>query len=149
MDTKQIQYTIGELGRRMRVPVTTLRYYERAGLLQPDKRSVAGYRLYGDRAISRLIAINRARNMGFSGREIEELLHLDAGKGNCCAAACRICQTKIIELRHRIAVLRTALRELECVSKACTYNESGRRCAILGGIFDQATARGRGRSEAA
>ena len=133
----------------MRLPVTTLRYYERAGLLQPDRRSRAGYRLYGDRAISRLTAIHRARSMGFSGREIQELLSLDAGKTNSCAAACHICQAKIAELRDRIAVLRTAVRELQCVSKTCTYNESGRRCAILCGIFDTATARKRGRSKTA
>lgn len=133
----------------MRVPVTTLRYYERAGLLQPDRRSAAGYRLYGDRAISRLTAIHRARSMSFSGREIQELLRLDASKAISCATACHICEAKMAQLRDRIAVLRAALRELECVSKACTYDESGRRCAILCGIFDQATARKRGRSKAA
>ncbi len=87
--------------------------------------------------------------MGFTGREIQELLTLDLGKTNSCATACHLCHAKIAELCDRIAVLRTAVRELQCVSKTCTYNESGPRGAILCGIIDTTTARRRGQSKTA
>ena len=131
----------------MRLPVTTLRYYERAGLLQPDRRSRAGYRLYGKQAIVRLTAIHRARRMGFSGREILELLSLHANDRNSCRVAHPICQAKLVQLQDRIAILQSAARELERLSKACRGKESDGRCVILRGIFDAANIRRSRRTE--
>ena len=147
--SKQVQYTIGELGRHMRLPVTTLRYYERAGLLQPDRRNGARYRIYGERAIMRLTAIRRAQTMGFSCREILELLKLDANMRNSCSVAHHICQAKLTQLRDRIAMLQIAVRELRRLSKTCGDNGSDSRCAILRGIFDVAIVRGGSRTVAA
>lgn len=133
----------------MRLPVTTLRYYERAGLLQPDRRSGARYRIYSDRAIMRLTAIRRAQKMGFSCREIRELLKLDTNMRNSCPAAHQICQAKLTQLRDRIAMLQSAARELQRLSKACGGDRPDSRCAILSGIFEMAIVRNRSPAETA
>ena len=53
--------TIGEVARAAGVATTTLRYYEREGLLAPTERSRAGYRLYDDGAVERLAFIRAAQ----------------------------------------------------------------------------------------
>src|SRR5207247_4587694 len=55
---------IGELARQTGFTPKTLRYYEEAGLLHPDRRSESGYRLYGDAVIDRLSFVRSARGLG-------------------------------------------------------------------------------------
>lgn len=66
--------TIGELARQVGVRTSALRYYEAEGLLQPDGRSEAGYRLYAPEAIQTLRLIQRAQRLGFSLTDIKTLL---------------------------------------------------------------------------
>ena len=66
--------TIGQLGKRIQLPPSTLRYYEKEGLLQPDGRSDSGYRLYQPEAAERLHLIQRAQRLGFSLADIRTLL---------------------------------------------------------------------------
>jgi hypothetical protein len=48
------EYTIGELAKAADVPSSTLRYYERRGLVEPDNRSEGNYRLYGPETLERV-----------------------------------------------------------------------------------------------
>ncbi|MGI5321294.1 MerR family transcriptional regulator [Actinomadura nitritigenes] len=64
---------ISQLAERSGVPATTLRFYETAGLLRPD-RSAAGYRLYGEEAVERLAFIGAAKDLGLRLEEVSELL---------------------------------------------------------------------------
>lgn len=67
-------FTIGEAASRCGVTVDTLRFYERRGLVHPTLRSRSGYRLYDSEAVDRLEAIRRAQDLGFTLREIKDLL---------------------------------------------------------------------------
>src|SRR4051812_7515770 len=69
-------HTIGQLARLAGVPTSTVRFYERAGLLRPDARSGGNYRHYGDAAVGRLRFIRSAQATGFSLGDIRELLSL-------------------------------------------------------------------------
>ena len=64
---------ISQLAERSGVPVTTLRFYEGAGLV-PAERSESGYRLYGEQAVERLEFIGAAKHLGLPLEEIAELL---------------------------------------------------------------------------
>src|SRR3981081_968940 len=66
--------TIGRLARVVGVNLETVRYYERRGLLPKPPRSASGYRLFPAEAARRLRFIRRAQELGFSLREIRELL---------------------------------------------------------------------------
>lgn len=66
--------TIGELASRVGVRTSTLRYYEEQGLLSPQERSAAGYRLYSPQAEQVLRFIQRAQRLGFSLADIRDLL---------------------------------------------------------------------------
>ena len=74
--------TIGELARGAAVPTSTVRYYERSGLLKPGQRSGGNYRQYHPRTLEKLRFIRSAQGIGLSLKEVSELLALtssDAG----------------------------------------------------------------------
>ena len=72
-------YTIGQAAERTGFSTSTLRYYERTGLLEPAGRTDAGYRLYDDASLARLRFIDRAKQLGCTLEEIAALAELWAG----------------------------------------------------------------------
>jgi DNA-binding transcriptional MerR regulator len=76
MNGKDQPLTRGELAKRGGVNIETIRYYERRGLLPKPPRSAAGYRLFSLDDDRRVRFIKRAQELGFSLKEIEELLAL-------------------------------------------------------------------------
>ena len=67
-------FTIGRLAKQADVGIDTIRFYERRGLLPPPSRTSSGYRLYGEDTITRLRFVRRAKALGFTLDEIENLL---------------------------------------------------------------------------
>src|SRR5689334_20281701 len=80
---------IAELAAQVGVPTSTVRYYERVGLLATPARTPSGYRDYDDTAAAQLLFIARARKMGLSCDQVAELLPIWAGT-NCGAAQERV-----------------------------------------------------------
>ena len=137
--------TIGKLARQANVGVETLRYYERRGLIEPQRRTDAGYRLYDDDARRRLQFIRRAQTLGFSLDEIAELLSLSNQPTASAADVKRLAQAKIDDIEARIRDLermKTALSSLEdqCPGHAGTTAE----CPILAALSQNGTALGDG-----
>src|SRR5262245_52483459 len=77
--------TIGVIARQAHVRIETLRYYERMGLVTPPPRNGANYRLYPAETVRRVQFIKRAQELGFSLKEITELLALRATPETPCA----------------------------------------------------------------
>lgn len=72
-DTKLVK--VGDLAKRMNLLPSTIRYYVRMGLLEPDGRTQGGYALFDpDRAISRLQRIRKLKSQGFKLDEIASIL---------------------------------------------------------------------------
>jgi DNA-binding transcriptional MerR regulator len=76
---------ISELAVRAGVPVSTVRYYERIGLLTTPERTDAGYRDYDDESATQLLFVSRARGLGIGCEQIAELL--PAWRGSSCGSA--------------------------------------------------------------
>jgi DNA-binding transcriptional MerR regulator len=93
---------ISELAGRVGVSSSTVRYYERIGLVGAPGRSASGYRLYGVDDEARLLFIVRGKRLGLSLEEIADLLAIWDGT-NCGAAQER--------LSALLAAKRTAIRE--------------------------------------
>ena len=85
-------YTIGQLAREADVPTSTVRYYERRGLLRPDGRSEGNYRMYGEATLERLLFVRSAQVAGFTLTDITALLDFRDGD----AAPCKEVQDLII-----------------------------------------------------
>ena len=87
--------SIGQVATAADVNVQTIRYYERRGLFPTPRLTPGGYRQYADDAVVRLRFIKRAQELGFSLREIQELLALRVRHAAACDAVERKARAKI------------------------------------------------------
>jgi DNA-binding transcriptional MerR regulator len=114
-------HTIGQLARLAGVPTSTVRFYERAGLLKPDARSGGNYRHYGDAAVSRLRFIRSAQATGFSLGDIRGLLSLTHSDDAPCDDVLALTKQRLADVRERIRELRHVERVLsKSLNECCT-----------------------------
>lgn len=112
-------FRIGALAERAGVPIETIRYYEREGLLQKPERSAGGYRLYRADAVVRLTFVRRARDLGFSLEEVRSLLNLTDTKSASCDKVHALAAPHLIEVRAKLADLRRMEKALAALVTAC------------------------------
>ena len=111
--------TIGLVARRAGVGVETVRFYEREGLLEQPARTGSGYRQYADAVVTRLRFIRRAKELGFTLKEIRELLDLRAGPGTTPADLKRRTEAKVADIEGKILDLRRTRDVLLRLAQAC------------------------------
>lgn len=100
---------IGDLARRSRFSIETLRYYDRAGILRPRRRNPeTGYRYYDETALRALAFIRRAKQAGFTLREIRRVLQAYR-RGSACREVVPILDKKIESVRVQIQRLQQLL----------------------------------------
>ena len=123
--------TIGKVARGAGVGVETVRFYEREGLIEKPLRKDSGYRQYSEETTTRILFIRRAKELGFTLKEINELLslRLDPGKG-CGDVKIRALE-KITDLGTRIRTLQRMKKTLTKLTKACDGHASVNECPIL------------------
>ncbi len=120
---------IGALAKRAGVRIDTVRYYERSGLLAPKTRLQSGYRRYSGAELTRLRFIRRAQTLGFSLKEIRELLALS--KSRDVARVKRAAQAKLADVEQRIAALQRMRDGLATLVEACPGHGEPTDCPIL------------------
>lgn len=128
--------TIGQLAKRAHVHVETVRYYERRGLVAEPRRTASGYRQYGEAAVARIRFIKRAQDLGFSLKEISELLGLRIRHATACGPVERKTRAKIELVEQKIAELQGIKRALEGVVAACQAREPTGECPLLEQLED-------------
>ena len=111
--------SIGEAARGSGIPVETIRYYERAGIVPGPPRTLSGHRVYDTAGIARLCLIKRCRDLGFSLAEARALLALSENSDAPCRDVKVIAEGHLAEVGRKIGALRdleAALGELvrEC-----------------------------------
>ena len=127
---------IGEVARRVGIPIDTVRYYERNGLLPPPARRASGYRDYHDSDIARLNFVLRAKALGFTLIEIRELLQLsDAAEGDM-ANIRGLAASKLQDIEQRIAQLARVRDALKGLVEACPGRGHVSGCPIRSALFD-------------
>ena len=123
--------TVGRLARTAQVGVSTLRFYERAGLLPKPLRTASNYRLYPNEAARRIRFVRRAQQLGFTLNEIKQLLNLRVGGDSTCADVRERAEAKIRDIDERIGSLRRMERALAKLASECGQKRSKRTCPIL------------------
>jgi Cd(II)/Pb(II)-responsive transcriptional regulator len=127
-------YQIGELARVADVPVETIRYYERGGLLPAPMRSAGNYRLYGENHKERLIFIRQCRALDMSLEEISELLKLKDVPQESCEQVNALLDAHIAHVAARMAELRKLKSDLQALRNQCGSVRPTSECAILAGL---------------
>jgi len=102
--------TIGHLAREAGINLETVRYYERRGLLPKPPRSASGYRLFPAEAARRLKFIQRAQELGFSLREVQELLSLRVSPAKTAAEVHQRAESKISDIQSKIKSLQSTAK---------------------------------------
>jgi MerR family mercuric resistance operon transcriptional regulator len=123
--------TIGKLARASGIGIETIRYYEREGLLQKPPRTESGYRQYSPEIVSRLRFIKHAKDLGFSLKEISELLSLKLHPRSSCARVKKKAEKKIEDIEFRIASLQRMRGVLSRLAKSCPGSGPTSDCPIL------------------
>jgi len=122
---------IGEVAAQAGVNVQTLRYYERRGLLEEPGRRSSGYREYPAVTVQAVRFIKRAQELGFTLKEIEELLHLQAAHGQSCVEAAAAAQAKIQDIDKKIRSLKAIKSLLEELVAGCATVDRALGCSVL------------------
>jgi len=128
--------TIGRVANAAGVSIDTIRFYERRGLLAMPDRSFSGYRNYSEEALDRLRFIGDAKRLGFTLKEIKELLSLGVKSTAECGPVTRKAEAKLLEMNEeisRLQRLRLTLRKMieecggECVATPVARGACARR----------------------
>ncbi len=123
--------TIGRLAKEAGVNLETVRFYERRGLLPRPPRSASGYRLFPAEAARRLRFIRRAQELGFSLKEVGELLSLRVSRRTTSAAIRARAETKIADIQEKIRSLESMKKTLQKLTKVCDGCAPLAECRIL------------------
>lgn len=123
--------SIGQLAKKAEVNIQTVRYYERRGLLPDPPRRESGYRQYSQSDLARLSFIKHAKELGFSLREIMELLSLRVDPNTTCTDVKKRAETKLVDVEDKILALQRIKEALTHLVGLCRGRGPTSECPIL------------------
>jgi len=123
--------TIGRLAREAAIPVSTLRFWEREGLLCPDGRTAANYRWYGPEVLRRVRFIRVAQSVGFTLQDVRALLELRELPTTRCADVRELMEIRLGEIERRIGELRDFHKTLGSLVRTCRGSAPAEPCRVL------------------
>jgi MerR family mercuric resistance operon transcriptional regulator len=123
--------TIGKLAKKANVNIETIRYYERRALIPKPYRRESGYREYSEDTVRRIQFIKHAKELGFSLREINELLSLKLDPKTPCSKVKNRTDVKIADIENKIKTLQRMKKALVNLTKACSGKGPIIECPIL------------------
>ncbi len=126
--------TIAQVARRAKVNPATVRYYEKRGLISTPHRRASGYRDYAEDHVRQIRFIKRAQEVGFTLREIRELLDLRLDPQADCGAVRMQTADKLADIEQRLRDLEGMRRVLGELLMACDGTGSTEACPILGAL---------------
>src|SRR5919109_5622041 len=129
--------SIGQVAERAGIGVETVGFYEREGLLEEPPRRASGYRQYTEQVVQRLHFIKRAKLLGFSLKEISELLLLRVDAQTSCDEVRQRTEAKIAEVERKVVELQRMRQALLQVHSLCTGQGPASACPMLDALDKQ------------
>ena len=129
---------IGEVANKSHVGVETVRFYEREGLIALPQRNVSGYRQYSESAIKQIQFIQHAKTLGFSLKEIRELIKLKSTRDARCKSIKSTAKAKIADIQEKIDALKRMKMALEPLVAQCKSSDPISDCPILNALDETA-----------
>jgi MerR family mercuric resistance operon transcriptional regulator len=131
---KSRTYTIGKLAQAAEVTIETIRYYQRQKLIEEPSKPLQGYRQYPETTLKRLRFIKQAQKLGFTLKEIEELLFLDNAH---CIDVQRLAEQKLKQIESQLEGLEALRETLRTMVKSCKAGQQSGQCSIIETLSDQ------------
>jgi len=129
--------TIGQVAKHSGLGLETLRFYERKGLIEEPPRTDSGYRQYPEDVVGRIRFIKRAKELGFSLKEISDLLSLRVDPGTTCADVRKQTELKLTDVEEKIRALRRIKTALKKLAASCVGTGPTSECPILEALDSQ------------
>lgn len=123
--------TIGQVAKKAWVNIETVRYYERQKLIPLPPRRESGYRQYPEDTVNRVLFIKRAQELGFSLKEVAELLSLRVGPETTCGEIRKVAEGKIADIEGKIHALQRMKEALAKLAAGCSGRGPTSECPIL------------------
>jgi len=127
-------YTISALAKAANVPTSTVRYYERAGLLKPIGRTESNYRRYDESSLERLHFIRAAKAGGFALSDVVTLLELSDEPRGACDRVRALIEGRLADVQQRLDELQRVERVLEAALRSCRKGRTKQVCTVLTGL---------------
>jgi DNA-binding transcriptional MerR regulator len=118
---------IGEAAKRASLTVDAIRFYERRALLPKAARTMGRFRMFGADDVARLQFIRRMQSLGFSLREVKQLLDLRSRKVEACASVRELLKAKLLAIRTKIHQLETLEKEVVADLRQCNQELQHRK----------------------
>lgn len=131
---------IGEVSKAAAIPVETIRYYEKIGLVPAPEREASGYRSYRQHHLDRLLFIRRCRNLDMAQDEIRELIRLADQPDADCSEVDALLARHLSHVRQRLDELARLEDTLTRLQTACSQGRTVSECGILGGLSSESLA---------
>lgn len=129
--------TIGKIAKEAGVGVETIRFYERQGLIkQPRKSDSQAFRTYQTEDAQKVRFIKRAQELGFTLKEVKDLLKLNSNRSATCEDVRLRAEAKRIEIEQKIADLLRMKDSLTAMEKACSISPQMVACCKIEGCFE-------------
>ena len=127
------EYFVGHLAKEVGMNVETIRYYEKQKLLpKPKLKEDSRYRVYDETDLKRLLFIKRSKELGFTLKEISELLNLKVESSATCGDVKHLAEHKLTDIEERIKDLKNIKNVLIKLINQCVCEEvSTEQCPIL------------------
>ena len=129
--------TIGEIAKAADVGIETVRFYEREGLIPEPARRQSGYRQYPPDTVRRLRFIRRAKDLGFTLKEIGELLDLRVDPQRNCADVRELAKAKMADVEAKMLELARIQAALTDLVRTCRGKGPTSECPILDSLDEQ------------
>ena len=124
--------TIGKLAKAADVGVETIRFYERKGIIKRPLKKESGYRLYSPEEPARIRFVKRAQELGFTLKEIKELLDIQLKRKITGNQVKEKVEVKIKEIRQKISDLKQMESSLNRLAQVCGDGEQAiRECRVF------------------
>ena len=120
-----------DVAKQANVNLETIRFYERKGLLPKPPRTASGYRTFPPEMVRRVHFIKRTQDLGFSLKEIKELLALRHDPGTTCCDVRRRAEEKLAQIDAKVRDLQRMKKTLTRLTAACPGRGATTTCPIL------------------
>ena len=128
------RFTISQLAESAGIPTSTIRYYERIGLVEPEDRSAGNYRLYSRASLEKLKFIRAAQSIGFTLDDTRALLADESGSPPKCGAVQGLIEDRLADVENRLKDLRHVRKVLKSALEQCREQKQSDCCHVVEGL---------------
>lgn len=130
-ESSLMSLSIGQLSKKAGIPIDTIRYYEKVGVLDRIQRLENNYRVYTEQTLADLLFIKHCRELDISLNDIKTLKEMKAQPKQACTEVDNLVNKYLIEVSEKIERLLLLKESLIDLKQHCSTNRTVDECGIL------------------